>query len=96
MRGWLPSSGASELKSVKRDEQRCDVSFIANKKMEPLCMGCHSGNMYVLVLYKCIGPFCSLYGLLAYVLVYLYCFVSFVFGHFALVLTEMVSYAFHI
>ena len=57
MRGWLPSSGASELKSVKRDEQRCDESFIANKKMAPLCMGCRSGNMSVLVLYKCIGPF---------------------------------------
>ena len=32
MRGWLPSSGASELKSVKRDEQRCDKSFLLIKK----------------------------------------------------------------
>ena len=96
MRGWLPSSGASELKSVKRDEQRCDVSFIANKKMVPLCMGCRSGNMSVLVLYKRIGPLCSLYGLLAYILVYLYCFCFICIGHYALVLTETVSYAFHI
>ena len=39
---------------------------------------------------------CSLYGLLAYILVYLYCFCFICIGHYALVLTETVSYAFHI
>ena len=61
--------------------------------MVPLCMGCRSGNMSALVLYKCIGPFVHF---MACWQVYWFTYIVLFLLYYALVLTKTVSYAFHI